>query len=158
MFYHHTVSTLGPVWMVQSQEKLLYLGFGDLLEDIQHRFPQAQANTTLAWPDVEAALRDPSQARSWPMQWQGTAFQHRVWRALQEIPPGHTWSYGQMAQHLGMPTSARAVARACGANTIALGIPCHRVVGSNGHLTGYRWGIERKANILEHERAGVFKG
>ena len=85
---------------------------------------------------------------------QGTAFQRKVWRALQEIPPGSTRTYREIACEIGQPTAARAVARACATNPIAVAIPCHRVVREDGNLAGYRWGLERKKWLLalEHER------
>ena len=83
----------------------------------------------------------------------GTAFQLRVWRALREIPAGQTWSYGQLAKHLGEPGAARAVGLANGSNPIGIVVPCHRVIGANGSLTGYGGGIERKRWLLKHEGA-----
>ena len=85
------------------------------------------------------------------MDLRGTAFQERVWQALREIPAGSTASYAQIAERIGAPTSFRAVAQACGANHLAVAIPCHRVVRSNGELSGYRWGVERKRQLLERE-------
>ena len=84
-----------------------------------------------------------------------TAFEWRVWRELQRIPVGATRSYGDIAAALGAPTAARAVARACAANRVALVIPCHRVVRTGGALGGYRWGIERKRQLLDAERAAA---
>ncbi|MDP1873770.1 methylated-DNA--[protein]-cysteine S-methyltransferase [Phenylobacterium sp.] len=83
----------------------------------------------------------------------GTAFQQSVWRALCEIPVGTTWSYGQLAAHIGAPTAVRAVGLANGANPVGLVVPCHRVIGANGTLTGYGGGLERKRWLLSHERA-----
>jgi methylated-DNA-[protein]-cysteine S-methyltransferase len=83
----------------------------------------------------------------------GTGFQHRVWTALREIPAGQTWSYGQLAKHLGEPGAARAVGLANGSNPIGIVVPCHRVIGANGNLTGYGGGIERKRWLLKHEGA-----
>ncbi len=88
----------------------------------------------------------------------GTAFQLRVWQALRQIPRGETRTYSQLARDLGAPHSARAVARACATNRIALLVPCHRVVGAGGSLTGYRWGIERKRQLLDAETAGNYLG
>ena len=82
----------------------------------------------------------------------GTAFQQRVWDALRKIPAGETASYTQIAQRIGAPKSARAVAQACASNTLAVAIPCHRVVRSDGALSGYRWGVERKRELLARER------
>jgi AraC family transcriptional regulator, regulatory protein of adaptative response / methylated-DNA-[protein]-cysteine methyltransferase len=87
-----------------------------------------------------------------PLDLRGTAFQLRVWRALQTIPRGETRSYSQLARELGDPKATRAVARACATNRVALVVPCHRVVGSSGSLTGYRWGVERKRHLLEAEK------
>ncbi len=83
----------------------------------------------------------------------GTAFQQRVWQALRQIPVGQTVSYAQIAQRIGSPKSVRAVAGACAANVLAVAIPCHRVVRSDGALSGYRWGVERKRELLSREGA-----
>ena len=83
----------------------------------------------------------------------GTGFQHRVWTALREIPAGQTWSYGQLAAHVGEPGAARAVGLANGSNPIGIVVPCHRVIGANGTLTGYGGGIDRKRWLLRHEGA-----
>lgn len=83
----------------------------------------------------------------------GTAFQLRVWQALRAIPRGQTRSYSQLAREMGNPNATRAVARACATNRVALVVPCHRVVGVSGALTGYRWGVERKRQLLEAEQA-----
>jgi AraC family transcriptional regulator of adaptative response/methylated-DNA-[protein]-cysteine methyltransferase len=85
----------------------------------------------------------------------GTAFQLRVWQALRQIPRGETKSYSQLAREMGAPKSTRAVARACAMNRVALVVPCHRVVGASGALTGYRWGVERKRMLLEAENQKV---
>jgi len=85
---------------------------------------------------------------------QATAFQQRVWQALREIPPGRTTSYSDLAKRIGAPKSTRAVAQACGANALAVAIPCHRVVRNDGALAGYRWGVERKRALLEREAPG----
>jgi AraC family transcriptional regulator of adaptative response/methylated-DNA-[protein]-cysteine methyltransferase len=87
-----------------------------------------------------------------PLDVQATAFQWRVWQALQAIPRGQTRTYREVADALGMPTGARAVASACASNRVALVIPCHRVVGASGALTGYKWGVERKRALLDAER------
>ncbi len=86
---------------------------------------------------------------------QGTEFQRLVWAALRTIPYGQTWSYGQLANHIGRPKAVRAVGLANGANPIAIAVPCHRVIGANGKLTGYGGGIERKRWLLEHERTDL---
>jgi AraC family transcriptional regulator, regulatory protein of adaptative response / methylated-DNA-[protein]-cysteine methyltransferase len=89
-----------------------------------------------------------------PLDVRGTAFQRRVWRALQTIPFGSTLSYGDLAKGIGAPRAARAVASACAANTLAIAIPCHRVLRASGQLSGYRWGVERKRRLLKREQGG----
>jgi len=86
-----------------------------------------------------------------PTETTGTAFQREVWAALRDIPAGQTWSYGALAAHIGRPAAVRAVGLANGANPIGVVVPCHRVIGANGTLTGYGGGIERKRWLLEHE-------
>jgi AraC family transcriptional regulator of adaptative response/methylated-DNA-[protein]-cysteine methyltransferase len=90
-----------------------------------------------------------------PLDLRATAFQRRVWDALRRIPAGETWSYARVAAEIGAPGAARAVARACASNRVALVIPCHRVIRSDGSLSGYRWGEERKRTLLEMEAATV---
>jgi AraC family transcriptional regulator of adaptative response/methylated-DNA-[protein]-cysteine methyltransferase len=91
-------------------------------------------------------------AASLPFDVRATSFQHRVWNALRTIPRGETRSYGQIAKSIGAPKAVRAVGAACGANPLAVVVPCHRAVAVDGRLTGYRWGIERKRQLLEMER------
>ena len=93
------------------------------------------------------------EAERLPLDVRGTTFQWRVWEALQRIPKGSTRTYAEIARELGQPSAARAVARACASNPLALVIPCHRVVRGDGGLGGYRWGIERKRELLEREEA-----
>jgi len=96
-------------------------------------------------------LETPRGGLDLPLDVRGTPFQQRVWTALQQIPPGSTLSYGSVATRVGQPKAARAVAQACASNPIAVVIPCHRVVRSDGGLGGYRWGIERKRELLDRE-------
>jgi AraC family transcriptional regulator of adaptative response/methylated-DNA-[protein]-cysteine methyltransferase len=96
-------------------------------------------------------VEDPRRASTLPLDVRGTAFQERVWRALTTIPAGTTTTYSELARALGSPSSARAVARACATNRIAVAIPCHRVVRTDGAPAGYRWGIERKRSLLARE-------
>lgn len=98
-----------------------------------------------------ALIEAPHQAADLPLEIQGTPFQKRVWQMLQTIPAGATLSYGELADRLGNPKAVRAVAQACGRNRLAVAIPCHRVVGSDGSLRGYRWGCDRKRALLEKE-------
>jgi AraC family transcriptional regulator of adaptative response/methylated-DNA-[protein]-cysteine methyltransferase len=92
-----------------------------------------------------------------PVDVQATAFQWRVWKYLQSIPYGETRAYSQVARAIGAPAAVRAVARACATNPVCLVIPCHRVVGKNGSLTGYRWGVERKRRLIDAEKKGSSK-
>src|SRR6202040_1998912 len=89
-----------------------------------------------------------------PLDLQATAFQRRVWQELQRIPRGSTRTYSQVARAMGKPKAVRAVARACATNPVSVVVPCHRVVREDGNLAGYRWGLERKQALLEHESAG----
>jgi AraC family transcriptional regulator of adaptative response/methylated-DNA-[protein]-cysteine methyltransferase len=93
-----------------------------------------------------------SRSRADPLDLRGTVFQLRVWQALLQIPRGETRSYSELARALGEPKATRAVARACATNRVALLVPCHRVVGASGSLTGYRWGVERKRQLLQAEK------
>ncbi|WP_082884081.1 bifunctional transcriptional activator/DNA repair enzyme AdaA [Achromobacter ruhlandii] len=100
---------------------------------------------------VVGFVENPSVGLHLPLDVRGTAFQRRVWEALREIPVGATVTYTDIAERIGSPRSVRAVARACATNNIALAIPCHRVVRTDGSLAGYRWGIERKRELIERE-------
>jgi AraC family transcriptional regulator of adaptative response/methylated-DNA-[protein]-cysteine methyltransferase len=101
---------------------------------------------------VSEAVERPWRPLDLALDIRGTDFQKKVWAALREIPPGTTTSYSQVAQTIGAPRALRAVAGACAANRLALAIPCHRVLRSNGSLSGYRWGMERKRRLLEREK------
>jgi AraC family transcriptional regulator, regulatory protein of adaptative response / methylated-DNA-[protein]-cysteine methyltransferase len=154
-------SFLGWVLVASTEKGICAIDFGEspetLIEGLKTRFPKA----LLREPDVEfsgwvaqviAFIETPKRGLDLPLDIQGTAFQQRVWKALQTIPPGSTLSYSEVAQQIEMPSAVRAVATACAANTLAVAIPCHRVVRSNGELSGYRWGIERKRALLEQEK------
>jgi AraC family transcriptional regulator of adaptative response/methylated-DNA-[protein]-cysteine methyltransferase len=101
---------------------------------------------------VVGFVEDPKLGLDLPLDVRGTAFQHRVWEALRRIPVGSTASYAEIAEKIGSPKSVRAVARACATNRLAVAIPCHRVVRSDGALSGYRGGVERKRALLVRER------
>jgi AraC family transcriptional regulator of adaptative response/methylated-DNA-[protein]-cysteine methyltransferase len=129
---------------------------GELAERLQARFPQAASvrdDPDLArWVGAAVLFVEaPQDGLDLPLEIRGTAFQRQVWTALREIPLGETASYGEVAARIGRPTAARAVARACAANELALAVPCHRVVRSDGSVGGYRWGTERKERLLERE-------
>jgi len=124
--------------------------------DLREKFPQAvlrrdDAGLADAVRFVMSHLRENAAAATLPFHVRATAFQERVWRALREIPRGETRTYQQIAETIGSPNAVRAVGTACGANMLAVIVPCHRVVGSAGKLTGYRWGVERKRKLLEME-------
>jgi AraC family transcriptional regulator of adaptative response/methylated-DNA-[protein]-cysteine methyltransferase len=155
--------TLGSVLVACSKVGVCAILLGDdpepLLEDLQARFPNAdlvggdEAFETLV-AMVVGFVDAPNNGLGLPLDIRGTAFQERVWQALRDIPAGETASYRDIAEKIGSPTSHRAVAQACGANNLAVAIPCHRVVRSDGGLSGYRWGIDRKKQLLEMEMAG----
>ena len=155
---------LGLVLVAATAQGICAIDFGNTAEELKgnlrRRFPKAEFQA----PDPDFAamiartltfLEAPHRIRlDLPLDVQGTAFQRRVWLALQEIPPGDTVSYANIASRIGKPNAARAVARACAANPMAVAIPCHRVVRGNGSLGGYRWGLERKRVLLERETKG----
>jgi AraC family transcriptional regulator of adaptative response/methylated-DNA-[protein]-cysteine methyltransferase len=100
---------------------------------------------------VVGFVESPGNGLDLPLDVRGTAFQQRVWQAMRSIAPGETASYSELARRIGAPKSTRAVAAACAANVLAVAIPCHRVVRSDGGLSGYRWGVERKRALIERE-------
>ncbi|WP_231561792.1 methylated-DNA--[protein]-cysteine S-methyltransferase [Nitrosococcus oceani] len=153
--------SLGATLVAQSNRGICAIFLDDnaekLVHDLEDQFPRAnlvggdaQFEQLIA-EEVVGFIEAPSIGLNLPLDIRGTAFQQRVWRALREIPAGSTASYSAIARHIGAPKSARAVARACAVNTLAVAIPCHRVVRSNGKLSGYRWGLERKRTLLKKE-------
>lgn len=151
---------LGAILVAQSERGVCAIALGDdpdaLARDLQDQFPQARliggdAGFEELVAKVVGFVEAPGLGLGLPLDVRGTAFQQRVWQALREIPAGTTASYSDIAKRIGAPTSMRAVARACGANTLAVAIPCHRVVRSDGSLSGYRWGVERKGALLRRE-------
>ncbi len=154
--------SLGALIVAASDRGIAAIAFGDdpaaLVEDLQDRFPKA----TLVGGDaafeetvarVVGFVEAPGTSLELPLDVRGTAFQERVWQALRAIPAGRTATYTEVAQAIGLPKAVRAVAQACAANPTAVAIPCHRVVRTDGSLSGYRWGIERKRALLEREGA-----
>ncbi|HEY0182954.1 MAG TPA: methylated-DNA--[protein]-cysteine S-methyltransferase [Rhodopila sp.] len=130
----------------------------ELRRDLAARFPADNlvADRSLLRDDLSKAARfieDPEAGLDLLLDMGGTPFQRRVWNVLRTIPAGATVTYAEVARRIGEPRSFRAVARACASNPIALAVPCHRVVGSNGALSGYRWGIERKRALIDREAA-----
>lgn len=156
----HT-SSLGDVLIAHSETGVCSVAFGDdpasLLADLRQRFPDAVLGEDdgSAWSAVIGRkIETPAVDMAIPLDLRGTVFQTRVWAELQRIPPGATATYTQIATRIGQPTAARAVARACAANPVAVLVPCHRVVRGDGSLSGYRWGVARKAELLRREGAG----
>ena len=152
--------SLGAILVAQSHKGICAILLGDdpdaLARDLQDRFPHAEligADPGFEqWvAKVVGFVEAPALGLDLPLDLRGTAFQERVWQALRSIPAGATATYAQIARMIGAPTSSRAVAQACGANPLAVAIPCHRVVRSDGALSGYRWGVERKRQLLERE-------
>lgn len=153
-------SSLGRVLAAASDRGICAIMLGDddveLITDLERRFPNARtiaadADFAATVADVVTVVEEPAKGLALPLDIRGTAFQQRVWQALQAIPAGETRSYGEVAEAVGEPRAARAVAAACAANKIAVVVPCHRVVHRDGSLSGYRWGVERKRELLRKE-------
>jgi AraC family transcriptional regulator of adaptative response/methylated-DNA-[protein]-cysteine methyltransferase len=153
-------SSLGAILVAQSRRGICAILLGDdpdrLVRDLQDQFPKARLiggddGFEQLIAQVVGFVEDPALGLNLPLDVRGTAFQERVWTALREIPPGMVVSYAQVAERIGSPKAVRAVAQACGANHIAVAIPCHRVVRRDGDISGYRWGVERKRDLLERE-------
>lgn len=158
--------SLGAILVAQSTLGVCAILLGDDPHALVLNFQDQFRNATLigADPDFEQLVAKvvgfveaPSTGLDLPLDLRGTAFQQRVWTALRSIPPGTTASYAEIAQCIGAPKSFRAVAQACGANRVAVAIPCHRVVRSDGNLSGYRWGVERKRQLLDREAESLLR-
>jgi AraC family transcriptional regulator of adaptative response/methylated-DNA-[protein]-cysteine methyltransferase len=156
--------SLGQVLVARSEKGVAAVLLGDdaneLREELSLRFPgsalvDAAATLGELVADVVDAIELRTPGPALVLDVRGTVFQRKVWSALREIPVGTRVSYAEVARRIGAPTSARAVATACAANALAVIIPCHRVVTSDGQLSGYRWGVERKRALLEMETAAV---
>ena len=152
--------SLGSILVAQSDRGICAIFLGDdpnsLVRELQDQFPKANliggdAGFERLVARVVGFVEEPALGLDLPLDVRGTAFQQRVWKALRNIPVGSTASYTDVAKRIGSPSSVRAVAQACGANSLAVAIPCHRVVRSDGALSGYRWGVERKRALLESE-------
>ncbi len=152
---------LGSILVAASGKGICAILLGDdadeLTRDLQDRFPKAEliggdASFEQLVAKVVGFVAMPSAGLDLPLDILGTAFQQRVWKALRDIPAGSTASYTEIAQQIGHPKSVRAVAQACGASSLAVAIPCHRVVRTDGSLSGYRWGVERKSELLRREQ------
>jgi len=152
--------SLGAILVAQSQRGICAILLDDdpdaLVRDLQDQFPKAQLiggdeEFEQLIAQVVGFIEVPSLGLNLPLDVRGTAFQERVWQALREISPGTTASYTQIAERIGAPKAVRAVAQACAANHIAVAIPCHRVVRRDGDIAGYRWGVDRKRELLRRE-------
>lgn len=155
-------NSLGLLLLAYSQRGVCHLSMGDhapqLEAQLLHKHPQAQRLDNdpelLTLLDLaNAFVETPNSNLDLPIDLRGTPFQLQVWHALQRIPIGTTTTYAVIAQRLDSPQAVRAVASACAANPVALAVPCHRVITSHGSLSGYRWGVERKAELLRRELA-----
>jgi AraC family transcriptional regulator of adaptative response/methylated-DNA-[protein]-cysteine methyltransferase len=163
--YCTATSPLGRMLVATTDVGICSIAFGkddrELVASLREQFSKAQlvtAKGNTGWlaeavAFVASQLGEHPVAAKFPLDVRATAFQKRVWNALQAIPRGETRSYSELALQLGTPTASRAVAGACGANPVAIAVPCHRVVGKSGALTGYRWGVERKRRLLEAEKS-----
>lgn len=152
--------SLGAILVAQSQQGICAILLGDspeaLLRDLQDQFPKAELlGGDPAFEQQVAQIvgfvETPARGLNLPLDVRGTAFQQRVWQALREIPPGATASYTDIATRICAPKAVRAVAQACAANKLAVAIPCHRVVRQDGDISGYRWGVARKRELLRRE-------
>jgi AraC family transcriptional regulator of adaptative response/methylated-DNA-[protein]-cysteine methyltransferase len=154
-------SSLGAILVACSVKGVAFIALGDdpdaLVKNLQTRFPKAELiggdetfESLIA--RIVGFIEAPAIGLDLPLDIRGTAFQQRVWQALQQIPLGQTLSYAELARKIGAPKAIRAVAGACAANTLALAIPCHRVIRTGGAISGYAWGVERKRQLLDRER------
>jgi AraC family transcriptional regulator of adaptative response/methylated-DNA-[protein]-cysteine methyltransferase len=153
-------SSLGAILVARSERGVCAILLGDdpeeLVRDLRQRFSGITliGGDTLSKEFVASTVRlveAPGVKFDLPLDVRGTPFQQQVWQALRDIPVGKTASYSDIANRIGAPRSVRAVAQACGANKLAVAIPCHRVVRNDGALSGYRWGVDRKRALLERE-------
>lgn len=152
--------SLGAILVACSQRGICAITLGDdpdaLVRNLQDRFPNARLHGgdpsfERLVAEVVGFVEAPGLGLNLPLDVRGTAFQQRVWEALRQVPAGATVSYADIAQRIGAPRAVRAVAQACGANLLAVAIPCHRVVRRDGDISGYRWGVERKRELLKRE-------
>ncbi len=154
-FYMHLESPIGPLLVAGSAEALTHIGFARNGAPEPPR--EGWIEDASPFREVERQLQEyfagTRHRFHLPLAAEGTDFQRRVWRALEEIPYGVTWSYGELARHLGDPHAVRAVGRANGANPLPIVVPCHRVIGADGSLTGFGGGLDAKRFLLELEGA-----
>jgi AraC family transcriptional regulator of adaptative response/methylated-DNA-[protein]-cysteine methyltransferase len=160
IFFTISECSLGSILVAQSARGVCSILIGEdpaqLTQDLWHRFPKAKLVASVNGQEelvaqVAGLIEKPGTRLDLPLDVRGTAFQQLVWDALQRIPAGSTATYTDIARQIGMSGAARAVAQACGANVLAVAIPCHRVIRNDGSLSGYRWGVERKRALLARE-------
>lgn len=159
-------TALGRMLVAATRQGLCRVSFGEtdreLVEDLRTEYPEASVTSApdeLAGPlDTVKTMVETGRAEELPLDIRATAFQAQVWAALRDIPPGETRSYAEIARAVGRPKGARAVGRACADNPVAVIIPCHRAVGTDGKLHGYRWGLARKQALLEREKQTACEG
>jgi AraC family transcriptional regulator of adaptative response/methylated-DNA-[protein]-cysteine methyltransferase len=160
MFFAVGECSLGSILVATSKKGVCAILLGSdpaqLLRDLQDQFPKAnligsEKRYEALVAKVVGLVEQQGLGLDLPLDIRGTVFQQRVWKALREIPAGGTASYAMIARKIGLPKAVRAVAQACAANSLAVAIPCHRVVRANGSLSGYRWGVERKRTLLDRE-------
>ena len=164
-----TETSLGLMLVAASVRGVCAIFLGDdpefLIQALRKRFPgmdvfpaaSSDAGFARLLNEVSQLAEHPAMSFGHPLDIRGTPFQQRVWQALCEIPAGKTTSYAEIARRIGAPRAARAVANACGANPVAIVVPCHRVVHGDGSLSGYRWGVWRKRALLERENQTAMK-
>jgi AraC family transcriptional regulator of adaptative response/methylated-DNA-[protein]-cysteine methyltransferase len=162
--YATAISPLGRMLVASTSKGICSISFGEsddeLRSALRDRFPHAkleQETTVTGWlaqaiDFTVSQMTEHPLAATFPLDVRATAFQQRVWKALQQIPRGETRTYSGLAAELDAPTATRAIAGACAANPVAIVVPCHRVIGKDGSLTGYRWGTDRKRRLLEAEK------
>ena len=166
MTIHYTIvdSDLGRLLVAATERGICSVAMGasdgNLERDLEREFPAATIREDVGslkggTKEILARLMGRKPRRDLPLDVQATAFQWQVWQALLLIPRGETRTYGELASAIGRPRAARAVARACAANPVAVAIPCHRVVAADGAIGGYRWGVARKKALLESEGSSL---
>jgi AraC family transcriptional regulator of adaptative response/methylated-DNA-[protein]-cysteine methyltransferase len=162
ILYTTGVCSLGSILIARSEGGICAILLGDhpqeLIEELESRYPHSTlSRSDAAFQQLVSRVIDlieiPGTGPDLLLDIRGTAFQQRVWQAIREIPAGSTATYGEIAERVGSPAAVRAVAQACAANSLAVAIPCHRVVRRDGSLSGYRWGVERKRALLQREGA-----
>jgi AraC family transcriptional regulator of adaptative response/methylated-DNA-[protein]-cysteine methyltransferase len=159
IFFGMSDCSLGSILVARSERGVCSILIGEdaaqLVQDLRNQFPEAnlidgQGGEELV-AQVAGLIDKPGTVLDLPLDMRGTAFQQLVWGAVRRIPAGSTASYTDIARQIGVPGAVRAVAQACGANALAVAIPCHRVIRHDGSLSGYRWGVERKRSLLARE-------